>query len=225
MEDFGIYEPQKGYDLAARSYESWHWLEFWKRNELPQVQQWVATQPPGTILDAGTGTGLYRSILESVGHFVVGVDISIEMLRLQAQKSARAALVQASLMLLPFRSLSLDYVLCTRVLSHIADVPCAFAEFARVTMPNARLFIADVHPEHRYSEMSIPTARGTVSIETSKHPMREIYQSAESSGFEVTTSKEFYLTDLLWRPPVEKFQNIYDEPTRPIFYTCSLRRR
>lgn len=224
MQNFGIYEPQKGYDAAAASYERWHWFEFWKRNEVPLVQQWAATQPAGTILDGGTGTGLYRSLVERLGHFVIGIDLSIEMLKLQAQKSPGAALVQASLMLLPFRSLSFDYILCTRVLSHIAHIQSAFAEFARVTKPNARLFIADVHPEHRYSEMSIPTANETVSIETSKHPMREVYQLIESSGFEVITSKEFYLRDLLWKPPVEKFKNIYDEPTKPIFYTCSLRR-
>jgi hypothetical protein len=99
-----------------------------------------------------------------------------------------------------------------------------FNEFARVTKPGAVLLITDVHPEHRYSEMSIPTNDERISIQTYKHPISATKIAIEKSGLELVEFKEFHLLDLLWKPPVERFANIYDEAERPIFYTCRLRR-
>lgn len=179
---------------------------------------------PGTILDAGSGTGLYRHVLEHNGHRVIGVDLSAEMLMIHIRSNPAAPVVQARIDALPFRGYSFDYVLCTRVLSHIHTLLPVLSEFARVTKPRAELLITDVHPEHRYSEMSIPTNAERVSIQTYKHPLPEIRKAVEASGFGLPEFKEFRLDDLVWRPPIKKFENIYDEAERPIFYTCSLRR-
>jgi len=218
------YEPRIGYALAASAYENWHWFQFWRQNEVPIVQRWAAALTPGTILDAGSGTGLYRRVLEHAGHRVVGADLSAEMLMIQVRANPTASVVQARIEALPFHGSSFDYVLCTRVLSHIHTLMPALCEFARVTKPDSALLITDVHPEHRYSEMSIPTNAERVSIQTYKHSLPEIKKAVEASGFELLQFKEFRLDDLVWKPPIENFENIYDEVERPIFYTCSLRR-
>jgi SAM-dependent methyltransferase len=219
-----IYEPRAGYALAASAYETWHWFQFWRHNEVPIVKRWVAGLAPGAILDAGSGTGLYRPLLEDMGYRVVAADVSAEMLVIQGRKNPGAPRVQAAIEALPFRAATFDYVLCTRVLSHIRTLTPVFRQFARVTKPNAALMITDVHPEHRYSDMSISTNGERISIQTYKHPLGDVRTSVESNGFALLEYNEYRLSDLVWTPPVDRFANIYDDPGRPIFYTCFLRR-
>jgi len=218
------HEPRVGYALAASAYEKWHWFQFWRKNEVQIVRRWATALAPGKILDAGSGTGLYRPVLESTGHRVVGADLSAEMLMIQVRRNPTAPVLQARIEALPFQASSFDYVLCTRVLSHVQILVPVFREFARVTKQEAALLITDVHPEHRYSEMSIPTDDQRVSIQTFKHPISEIKKALETGGFELIEFNEFRLHDLVWKPPLENFENIYDEVERPIFYTLSLRR-
>jgi hypothetical protein len=86
------------------------------------------------------------------------------------------------------------------------------------------VLISDVHPEHHYSEMSIPTAAERVSIQTYKHPISDVRETIKATGFEMIRFEQFGLIDLAWKPPTENFSNIYDDPRRPIFYMCWLRR-
>jgi ubiquinone/menaquinone biosynthesis C-methylase UbiE len=196
----------------------------WRQNEVHIVQRWASVLAPGTILDAGSGTGLHRPVLESTGHRVIGVDLSPEMLMIQVGANPNALVAQAKIEALPFQGSSFDYVLCTRVLSHIQSPTPVFCEFARVSKPGAVLLITDVHPEHRYSEMSIPTNTERISIQIFKHSIRQIKNTAKANGFDLLELKEFRLDDLIWKPPIENFESVYDEPERPIFYTFTLRR-
>jgi ubiquinone/menaquinone biosynthesis C-methylase UbiE len=219
-----VYDPRRGYALAAPVYERWHWFDFWRHNEAPIVQRWAKALSPGVVLDAGSGTGVYRPAVESAGHRIIAADLSAEMLTIQLQKFPKAPVVQARIEALPLRTSSFDYVLCTRVLSHIEILTPVFREFARVSKSGAKLLITDVHPEHHYSEMSIPTNGERISIETYKHPVSAIKQAVQSSDFELLVFRELHVQDLSWRPPLENFENIYDDPQKPIFYVAFLRR-
>jgi ubiquinone/menaquinone biosynthesis C-methylase UbiE len=220
----GVYSPTAGYALAATAYEQWHWFNFWRLNEAPIVENWGRTLSPRKVLDAGSGTGVYRPFFESLGHLVVAVDLSFEMLQVQLQKSRRAAVIQGNISNLPLRSSVFDAVLCTRVLSHLNDVTSTLREYSRIAKPNARVLITDVHPQHHYSEMSIPTGRGRISICTFKHSIPEMVHTIQSEGFELIEFKELYLNELISKPPVTNFENIYKDPTRPIFYIMSLKK-
>jgi ubiquinone/menaquinone biosynthesis C-methylase UbiE len=219
-----IYDSSLGYALAAPAYDSWHWSRFWRQNEAPIVRRWATALSAGAILDAGSGTGVYRPILENEGHQVVAADLSAEMLAVQLRKFPKAFVVQARIEALPLRASLFDYILCTRVLSHIEILGPVFREFARVTKPAAKVLITDVHPDHRYSEMSIPTDGDRVSIETYKHPISGIKQALRSNGFELTEFRELHFQDLAWKPPIEDFENIYADLQRPISYVATLRR-
>ena len=191
---------------------------------MPHIRCWAGTLKPGLFLDAGSGTGLYRSVLEKAGNTVVAADISPEMLRVQTQHHLHGSVVAADIRILPFRSASFDYVLGTRVLSHIPDIAAVFAEFRRVAKSGAQMLISDVHPEHRYSNMSIPVGTEKVSINTYKHPIKGLEASLAAASLDVVWFREFRLSELTWRPPPEKFDNIYVDIERPIFYIFVLRR-
>ena len=218
-----ILDPQDGYDRAAGAYDVWHWLEFWRRNEVPVVASWIEALTPGVLLDAGSGTGLYRGLIESAGHTLLAVDVSRQMLLRQQERHPahvrhRSYLVQADVCQLPIRSASVNHLLSTRVLSHISSVETVAAEFARVASTHTDLLIADVHPAHPYSSMSINVRAGRVSIKIYKHSIGELTRGFEHAGFEVKELREYRLRDISWRPPFELFRKIYDAPDTPIFY-------
>jgi ubiquinone/menaquinone biosynthesis C-methylase UbiE len=215
--------PAIGYALVAPEYEHWHWFQFWRNNELPIVEKWANSLAPGTFLDAGSGTGLYRPVLENVGHSVISVDISPDMLKIQRDHYPNAKLIEADICDLPFPALYFDYILCTRVLSHVGSLDKALSEFARVTKHDARILIADIHPEHHYTEMSVPVDGERVSIETHKHSVAEL-KRAISPPLDLMSFNEYRLVDVPWKPPRQNFENIYNTPGNPIFYLAILRR-
>jgi ubiquinone/menaquinone biosynthesis C-methylase UbiE len=213
-----------GYSLVAPVYEQWHWFQFWRKNEAPLVREWARSLRPGLVLDAGSGTGMYRSDLQEAGHTVIAVDLSSKMLQIQMGKYPEAMVFSADVRALPLGSQSIDHILSTRVLSHIAEPECVFSEFIRVSKHNSQFLLCDVHPDHRYSDMSIPVNGERISIRTYKHSLGDLKRMIGGFSLEVLKLQEFYLGDLFWKPPTANFENIYDEPNRPIFYVCQLRK-
>lgn len=87
----------------------------------------------GAILDVGTGTGAVAAWVAETDPpcRVVGVDASVEMLRLARQRGSHP-LVAARLPHLPFRRGSFDVILAGFVISHIPDYAGALRGMASV---------------------------------------------------------------------------------------------
>jgi ubiquinone/menaquinone biosynthesis C-methylase UbiE len=220
-----LLDARAGYRKAATIYDGWHWQEFWRRNELPIVRDWLVSLDLGVVLDVGTGTGLYRAAIGDAGHVAVGVDVSAEMLQVQRAGYPLASVVLGSAEALPFRSSSFSHVLSTRLLTHVPVLSRVFSEFRRVVRPGGQIFIADLHPEHPYSKMTIKARNRKISIQIVKHSVDELMNSLYSSGLQVIDFRNYTLDQISWKPPEGGFKNIYRDPVRPIFYTALLQRR
>jgi ubiquinone/menaquinone biosynthesis C-methylase UbiE len=89
-----------------------------------------------TILDVGTGTGRAAIGLAEAGARVIGVDASVEMLRVARAKAANARVALrlgiADAHALPFRDRSADAVVCLRLLMHAPDWRVCVGELCRV---------------------------------------------------------------------------------------------
>lgn len=103
---------------------------------------------PLVVLDAGCGDGInlvgLRRMTSARGWpaRIVGADYSpLRVTRAKAQ-DAGIAVHQASLYALPFRSGSVDVVLCSQVLEHVPDLPAALAEIRRVLVPRGLAILA-----------------------------------------------------------------------------------
>ena len=83
------------------------------------------------VIDVGCGSGRYFSLFPEVD-LAVGVDISLEMLRLAKHDNAGVNLVVADIANLPFKRNSFNCVLSTRTLQHIVNQRAAVAELARL---------------------------------------------------------------------------------------------
>jgi len=223
-----LLSPRLAYDRIATQYQSWRWYRFWRLNEAPIVTDWLQSLPRGYGLDAGSGTGPYLHFVSDLGHRCVALDLSLQMLKLDRRDhrpgDVRSAVhyVQGDVTILPFAGEAFDWILCTRVLSHIPGLEDAVLELGRVLKPGGECLIADVHPDHPYDHVTIPCNGTPVPIETHKHSFDELRTWLGMSGLRLESHKNYWLDDLAVRPPKAEFAKLYDHADQPIFYVCRL---
>lgn len=111
--------------------------------EAPIVQEILTTLPVGVALDAACGTGRHAAFLADLGHRVVGVDSSDEMLAMARSKMPNGEFHQAELQCLPIPDRHVDTIVCALALTHVPDIPPVLAEFVRVLRPGGHLVISD----------------------------------------------------------------------------------
>jgi ubiquinone/menaquinone biosynthesis C-methylase UbiE len=111
--------------------------------EQPLVREILDGVPIGVALDAACGTGRHTAYLASLGHEVIGVDTSPEMLALAREKVPEGEFHEADLHDLPVADKSVDLVVCAIALSHVHDLLRVLSEFVRVLRPEGHLVISD----------------------------------------------------------------------------------
>jgi len=98
----------------------------------------------GRLLDAGCGTGLVSKRLQAAVPILIGVDLSIGMLR---QAVARGqTVVQAELGALPFRDGAFDGIFSFKVLAHVPGLRQALEELKRVIRPDGVMVLEFYNP-------------------------------------------------------------------------------
>lgn len=111
--------------------------------EQPIVQRILAGLPVGVALDAACGTGRHAAYLAELGHQVIGVDSSPEMLAVARQKLPNLEFREADLHRLPVPDEAVDLIVCALALTHLPDLELVLVEFARVLRPGGHLVISD----------------------------------------------------------------------------------
>ncbi len=139
-------ELRRRYDLTASAYD--------RRYEEIQKKKYniVAENLPRLrrVLDLGCGTGMLFRLLSERADFVVGIDLSREMLRLAKLKAnERVALVQADADSLPFVDESFDAVVSMTMLQNVPDPAVTLKEIARVLRKGGLAIITSL--KHRHS--------------------------------------------------------------------------
>ena len=118
------------------------------------ILELLSGAPIGDLLDLGTGTGHMLEVLGDRARSGIGIDRSIDMLKVARANIWRAGLKNcqvrlADMMRLPYGPASFDTVTLRMVL-HFADRPGdAIAEAARVLRPGGRLVVVDLAPHDR----------------------------------------------------------------------------
>jgi ubiquinone/menaquinone biosynthesis C-methylase UbiE len=132
---------REGYDQWAPFYDE-------PGNQLLEIEEPIVREildglPVGVALDAACGTGRHTAYLAALGHRVIGVDSSAEMLARAREKVPNGEFHEADLYELPLADDSVDLVVCAIALSHVPDLPRALSELVRVLRPNGHLVISD----------------------------------------------------------------------------------
>jgi len=99
------------------------------------------------ILDAGCGTGIFTLDTLSLGAHVIGIDISLPMLRWAVKKAKKYPfqIVLADMLGLPFPKNSFDKVVSVTALEFIRDAKDAVRELFRVTKRGGIVVVATLN--------------------------------------------------------------------------------
>jgi ubiquinone/menaquinone biosynthesis C-methylase UbiE len=125
--------------------------------EEPVVHEILDTLPVGVALDAACGTGRHSAYLAAIGHRVIGVDASTEMLDIARAKVQAGEFHAGDLHRLPLADDSIDLVVCGIAASHLPELAPVLGEFARVLRPGGHLVLSD--SRGLIGDIGLPLAR------------------------------------------------------------------
>lgn len=113
------------------------------RHRLFQVTGWSSDLRGQTILEAGSGAGRFTEVLVSTGADVLSFDLSAAVDANHANNghSENLVIVQADMMAIPIRPLSMDKVICLGVLQHTPDPAAAFRSLTKCVRPGGELVV------------------------------------------------------------------------------------
>jgi demethylmenaquinone methyltransferase/2-methoxy-6-polyprenyl-1,4-benzoquinol methylase len=123
----------------------------WRRRAI----RTLLTKSNPLIVDLGTGTGdlVFEAVRIAGAEIrIVGVDLSIQMLRLARRKrvaavhGAKTSFIQASALAAPFRAGGFDGAMTAFVLRNVSDLPRFYAEAYRLLKPGAKFVSLDMFP-------------------------------------------------------------------------------
>jgi ubiquinone/menaquinone biosynthesis C-methylase UbiE len=149
------------------------------RRERDAVLGALAGRTPGTVLDAGAGTGRLARVLDGAGWSVTALDVSREMLAALMRSLPTCETVHGTLGApLPLPDAAFDAVVSMRVLKYVADLDTALREIARVLRPGGR---AVLEFPNRWSVARLGYRGAPVRFVG----IREVTALLEHAGFEV----------------------------------------
>ena len=180
------------FDKQATEYNA-QW-NTWSEETLNAMLAAARPQPTDAVLDVATGTGFTALAFAPLVQSVIGLDVSLGMLR-QAENYAaergitNAVFQEGAAEALPFADASFDLVTCRIAPHHFLSVPQFLDETARVLKPGGSFVLADTTvpddlPEAADWQNAVEAVRDPSHIQN--YTPSEWRQMAEAAGLTVT---------------------------------------
>jgi demethylmenaquinone methyltransferase/2-methoxy-6-polyprenyl-1,4-benzoquinol methylase len=138
-------EVTEMFDGVARGYDRTNTVlalgrdRVWRR----ETRAALNLRPGELVLDVAAGTGVSTEELARSGARVIGVDLSLGMLRVGRQARPEVPLAAGDALALPFADATFDAVTISFGLRNVVDIDGALRELARVTTPGGRLVVCE----------------------------------------------------------------------------------
>jgi ubiquinone/menaquinone biosynthesis C-methylase UbiE len=150
-------EKSQLFDDWPDRYEKWFTTPIGslvKRVEWELIYDFLRPGPGEFILDAGCGIGIFTLDMISCGARVVGLDLSLSMIRRARQKAqnSRLQIVSADIRNLPFPENIFDKSTSITTLEFIPDGPKAVQELFRVTRKGGIVVVATLNSLSPWAE-------------------------------------------------------------------------
>ena len=143
-------ERSQLFDQWPEAYDRWFITptgSLVKKYEIELILNLLTPKEGEIILDAGCGTGIFTSDILSSGSKVIGLDLSVPMLR-RAEKKLEGypfRIVLADMLNLPFSEGSFDKAVSVTALEFIEDGRTAVGELFRVTKKGGVVVVATLN--------------------------------------------------------------------------------
>jgi SAM-dependent methyltransferase len=138
-------------------------------------------------LDAGCGTGRKAATLVSLGWEVIGCDLTPAMLDQARHNVPSADLRLGSFEDLPVDDATVDLVVTSLAVCHVADLVPVFSEFSRVLRPGGRVLLSDPHPAMTMlgGQAFFPDGDALAFVRNQGKPVGEYFAAAMAAGLTV----------------------------------------
>jgi ubiquinone/menaquinone biosynthesis C-methylase UbiE len=147
-------EPQKTIDSAVKKIGA-YWDErsstFDAEHDTEDRNAWesvleklLGEDRSKTVLDLGTGTGFLANMTARMGYPSIGLDVSLEMMRLAvvhaAEHGSNAVFMRGNVLELPFMDKTVDFIINSRLLWTMLTPDSCVKEWLRVLKPGGSIY-------------------------------------------------------------------------------------
>ncbi|MEJ2047778.1 MAG: class I SAM-dependent methyltransferase [Dehalococcoidia bacterium] len=173
--------------------------------KLEVLAQRLEIEPGATLLDVGSGTGIFLPfLLKKLGKqgVLVALDYAEEMLRKARGKnfSQRIGYLQGDVASLPLRSEIFDACVCYSSFPHFQNKPKALAEMNRVLKEDGWLFICHTSSRSEINQVhcQIPAlANDIIPVESE---MKSLLERAQFTNISIADDSDSYLATAQKKP-------------------------
>jgi ubiquinone/menaquinone biosynthesis C-methylase UbiE len=158
------------YDQTAASYDVQYAEE--QHRKMEAALRVRSLKEGGSILDLGCGTGLLFSHIANKGRFIVGIDVSANLLK-EAHKRARQhnniALIRADADHTPFREQIFHHVFAITLLQNMPNPKVMLKEIERIVKPCAITVLTVLKKSFTQKAITVllrKTRLRTIAVET-----------------------------------------------------------
>jgi ubiquinone/menaquinone biosynthesis C-methylase UbiE len=135
------------YDQIAATYDSRFALGLYD-GVLQALRALISAKKPEAVLEVGCGTGYWLAALRPEVRGIIGLDYSLEMLRKAGARQCTGRLVHGDALVLPFRDVTFDLILCVNAIHHFGQIYQFIAEVRRLLRPGGILAVIGMDPHH-----------------------------------------------------------------------------
>ena len=167
--------------------------------KLERMAQRLDIKPDFSVLDVGTGTGIFVPfLLNKIGTKgqLIAIDIAEEMLKLSKSKAfyGNVEHLHADIVNLPLAEKTFDAIVCYSSFPHFHNKPQALTEMSRVLKSEGRLFICHTSSRSAINEIhcAIPAVENDIIPNAGE--MLTLLTTAGFIGIKIEDNDENYLT-------------------------------
>jgi SAM-dependent methyltransferase len=172
------------YDIEWRL-EGSHWWFVGRRKLLRSLLTSIEIPANAQCIDIGCGVGSNLGLFQSLGFQMVGVDSEIYSLLYARKRFPTLALVSGDLLKLPLRPNSIDLIIGTDILEHLAEDALGIKEIHRALKKGGKVLFTV--PAFNF----LWGIQDVVGRHKRRHSKRGLIRQVERQGFEVLRSSYF----------------------------------
>jgi len=167
-------------------------------SKLAQMARRLNIESGTTVLDVGSGTGIFLPFLLSqvgLSGRVFALDPAEEMLKKSRAKcfAEQIYYLHADVTSIPVRDIVFDTVVCHSCFPHFQDKAIACVEMSRVTRAGGRVLICHTSSRTEINQLHHQIAAVANDLIPDEDTMRSLLSRAGFTGIEIDDGRESYL--------------------------------
>ena len=124
---------------------------------LEEIKPFIDSRPDrkaNLIIDIGCGVGRLTSVFKDYAELAVGLDISLDAMKLVDKNDKRAFFIKGDALHMPVKDRVCDVCACIHVIEHLKDFNQLLKEMHRITTYKGRAVF--ITPNKKWTRFSIP---------------------------------------------------------------------